>query len=95
MEVVGVDWRFAIIVKVDTHNRKMDLLVVYTNEPILVENSINTMKQLLAQDDKCKVVSFNLEYTDGRAGYDQKVAVAKSCMHHHVVVYHYCMARRP
>ncbi|KAE8768813.1 hypothetical protein D1007_59676 [Hordeum vulgare] len=67
--------KFTIIAKVDTHIRKTDLSVVYINDPIMVENSINTIEQLLAEDDKYKVVVFNLEHTNGRAGYDQKVVV--------------------
>ncbi|KAE8784753.1 hypothetical protein D1007_41596 [Hordeum vulgare] len=36
---------------VETHMRKMELTVVYTNDPVMVENSINTMERLLAKDD--------------------------------------------
>ncbi|KAE8767609.1 putative methyltransferase PMT27 [Hordeum vulgare] len=50
---------------------------MYTNDLIIVKNSINTMEQLLAEDDKYRVVGFNLEYTDGCAGYDQKVGEKK------------------
>ena len=51
------------------------LLVVYTNDPVLVESSIQTMEQFLAED-KYRVVGFDLEYTISRGGHDQKVAVA-------------------
>ena len=33
---------------VKTHMRKMYLTVVYTNDPVMVGDSINTMEQLLA-----------------------------------------------
>src|SRR3990170_89461 len=79
---------------VDTHVRRKDLSVVYTNEPVSVESSIHTMEQLLAED-KYQVVGFDLEFTSGRTGYDQKVAVAQLCMRHHVLVYHYSLATRP
>ncbi|KAE8771618.1 hypothetical protein D1007_56496 [Hordeum vulgare] len=48
-----------------------DLSLVYTNNHVWVENSIHIMEQLLA-DDKYKVVGFDLEYTDGGVGHDQK-----------------------
>ena len=50
------------------------LSVVYMNDPMSVESSIQTMEQLLA-DNKYQVAGFDLEYTMGRAGHDQKVAV--------------------
>ena len=59
---------------VDTHVRGKALSVVYTNDPVSVESSIQTMEQFLAED-KYRVVSFDLEYTIGRAGHDQKVVV--------------------
>ena len=52
------------------------------------------MEQFLA-DDKYRVVGFDLEYTSGRAGHDQKVAVAQLCVRHDVLVYHYHLATRP
>ena len=69
--------------------------MVYTNDPVVVVNSINTLEQLLAEDDKYKVVGFDLEYTGGRAGHDQKVVVGQLCVRQHVLVYHYCLATRP
>ncbi|KAE8820371.1 hypothetical protein D1007_01510 [Hordeum vulgare] len=63
---------------VDTHLSKTDLTMVYTVDPAVVENSINTMQLLLAADDKYKVVGFDLAYTGGRAGHDEKV-VLPSC----------------
>ena len=48
--------------------------MVYTNEPVLVERSIQTMEHLLAKD-KYRVVGFDLEFTNGRAGHDQKVVI--------------------
>ena len=53
--------------------------MVYTNDPVSVESSIQTMEQLLAED-KYQVVVFDLEFTGGRAGYDQKVAIAQLCV---------------
>ena len=46
--------------RVDTHVRGKELKVVYTIDPAVVEDSINTMEQLLAKDDKYKVVGFDL-----------------------------------
>ncbi|KAE8800047.1 hypothetical protein D1007_24525 [Hordeum vulgare] len=51
--------------------------------------------QPLAEDDKYKVVSFDLGYTDGPAGHDHMVVVTQLCMHHHVLSYHYCLDTRP
>ncbi|KAE8811442.1 hypothetical protein D1007_11827 [Hordeum vulgare] len=47
----------------ETHMRKMDLTVVYTDIPVMVEDSINTMERLLAEDDKYKLVGFDHAYT--------------------------------
>ncbi|KAE8781692.1 hypothetical protein D1007_45026 [Hordeum vulgare] len=60
---------------VDTQRRKMDLTVLYTNDPVRVEDSINTIEQLLAKDDKYKVVGFDQAYTCGRVVHNQKVAI--------------------
>ena len=79
---------------VDTHRRFMDLSVVYTNDPVWVEHSIHIMELLLAEE-KYKVVGFDLEYTRARAGSRTKVAVAQMCVRHHVLIYHYCLVRRP
>ncbi|KAE8819503.1 hypothetical protein D1007_02737 [Hordeum vulgare] len=95
MVVVGTDRQFAGIVKVDTHVRKTDMSVVYTNDPVVVDSSINMLEQLLAEDDKYKVVGFDLEYTDGCVGHDHMVVVAHLCVRHHVLVYHYWLATRP
>ncbi|KAE8770483.1 methyltransferase pmt27 [Hordeum vulgare] len=72
MVAASVERQFVIIVKVDGQSRKTDLSMVYTNDPIMVENSINPMEQLLGDDDKYKVVGFNLEYTDGHASEKKK-----------------------
>ena len=53
--------------------------MVYMNDPVSMESSMHTMEQFLAED-KYQVVGFDLEYTIGRAGHDQKVAVAHLCM---------------
>src|SRR6266516_4147864 len=79
---------------VDTHVRGKALSVVYTNDPVSVESSMQTMKQFLAKD-KYQVVGFDLEYTIGCAGHDQKVAVTQLCVRHDVLVYHYHLATRP
>ena len=50
----------------DTHVRGTALSVVYTNDPVSVESSIQTMEQFLAEE-KYQVVGFDLEYTIGRA----------------------------
>ncbi|KAE8797810.1 hypothetical protein D1007_26943 [Hordeum vulgare] len=63
---------------VETHMRKMDLTVVYTNDPVMVEDSINTMERLLGEDGKHKVVGFDLAYTNDRDMHDQKVPLT-SC----------------
>ncbi|KAE8785637.1 hypothetical protein D1007_40617 [Hordeum vulgare] len=63
------EWRFTIRAYVNTHIRFKDLSMVYTNDPVWVENSIHTMEQLIV-DDKYKVVGFDLDYTGGRAGHD-------------------------
>ena len=81
-------------VVVDTHRRFMDLSMVYTNDPVLVEHSIHIMELLLAEE-KYKVVGFDLEYTRARVGSRPKVAVIQMCMRHHVLVYHYYLPTRP
>src|SRR3989337_1215272 len=68
--------------------------MVYTNDPVSVESSIQIMEQFLAED-KYQVVGFDLEYTMGHAGHDQKVAVAQLCVRHDVLVYHYHLATMP
>ncbi|KAE8779172.1 hypothetical protein D1007_47809 [Hordeum vulgare] len=73
----------------------MELTVAYTNDPVVVENSINTLEELLVEDDKYKVVGFDLEYTHGHARHDHMVVVTQLCMSHHVLVYHYHLATRP
>ena len=65
---------------VHTHVREKDLSVVYTNDPAVPEDYINTMEQLLAEDDKYKVVGFDLQYTNGHPRKDQKVVVAQLCI---------------
>ncbi|KAE8783906.1 hypothetical protein D1007_42588 [Hordeum vulgare] len=80
---------------VETHMRKTDLTVVYINDPVMVEDSINTMERLLAEDDKYKVVGFDLAFTGGRVGHDHKVVVAQFSVRHHVFLHHYCLATMP
>ncbi|KAI5021630.1 hypothetical protein ZWY2020_058360 [Hordeum vulgare] len=75
--------------------RKIDLMVVYTNVPVKVADSINTMERLLAEDDKYKMVAFDLAYTDGHARHDHNVSIAQLCLHHHVLLYHYYLAIVP
>lgn len=47
-------------------------MVVYTNEPHWVDRYI-TMFELFSREGKYNVPGFNLEYTGGRDGHDQKV----------------------
>ena len=70
---------------VDTHRRFMDLLVVYTNDPVWVEHSIHIMELLLAEE-KYKVVGFDLEYTRAHVGSCPKVAVTQMCVRNPVLV---------
>ena len=67
---------------------------MYTIDPAVVDDYINSVEQLLA-GDKYKVVGIDLQYTAGRPGIDQKVAIAQLCVRHHVLIYHYCMATEP
>ncbi|KAE8789814.1 hypothetical protein D1007_35919 [Hordeum vulgare] len=90
-----VERHFTILAKVDTHIRKSDLSVVCNNDPVVDENSINIIEEILDEDDKHKVVGFSIEYTHGHAGCDRELIVDQLCMHYHIVIYHYCMARRP
>ena len=64
---------------VDTHMRGKALSMVYTNDLVSMESSIQTMEQFLAED-KYQVVGFDLEYTIGHARHDQQVAVAQLCV---------------
>ncbi|XBI30459.1 hypothetical protein VPH35_054194 [Triticum aestivum] len=48
--------------KVKTHARETNLSVVYTIDPAMVNDYINTVEQLLAED-KYKVVGIDLQYT--------------------------------
>ncbi|KAE8767212.1 hypothetical protein D1007_61469 [Hordeum vulgare] len=79
----------------ETHMRKMDFTLAYTNDPVMVEDSINTMEWLLAEDDKYKVVGLDLAYTSVRVGHDHKVVITQLCVHHHVLLYNYCLATVP
>ena len=80
--------------KVETHTREMDLLVVYTIDPAVVDNYINTVEQVLA-GDKYKVVSIDLQYIASRPNIDQKDVIAQLCVRYHVLIYHYCMSTEP
>ena len=61
--------------RVETHTRETDLSVMYTIDPAVVDDYINSVEQLLA-GDKYKVVGIDLQYTTGRLGIGQKLAVA-------------------
>ena len=63
--------------RVKTHARETDLSVVYTIDPAVVDDYINSVEQLLARE-KYKVVGIDLQYTTGRLDIDQKVA-SPSC----------------
>ena len=80
--------------RVETHARETDLSMVYTIDPAVVDDYINSVEHLLARD-KYKVAGIDLQYTIGRPDIDHKVAVAQLCVHHHVLIYHYCMATKP
>ena len=80
--------------RVETHARETDLSVVYTFDPAMVDDYINTVEQLLA-GDKYKVGGIDLQYTNGSPDIDQRVVVAQLCVRHHVLIYHYCMATGP
>ena len=54
---------------VDTHVRGKALSVVYTNDLVSVQSSIQTIEQFLAEG-KYQVVGFDLEYTISRARHD-------------------------
>ena len=41
------------------------------------------------------MVGFDLEYTIGRVGHDQKVVVTQLCVLHDILVYHYHLATTP
>ena len=69
------DGKFTTHHVVDTHVRGKALSVVYTNDLVSVESSIQTMEQFLTED-KYRVVGVDLEYTMGHVGHDQKVVVA-------------------
>ena len=77
--------------KVETHARETDLSMVYTIDPAMVDDYINTVEQLLARD-KYKVVGIDLQYTGDRPNIDQNVVVAQLCERHHILIYHYCVA---
>ncbi|KAE8797789.1 Serine/threonine-protein kinase [Hordeum vulgare] len=49
---------------------------------------------LVPQDDKYKVLGFDLEYSGAHDGHDHMVLVAQLCMVHHVLIYHYSLAIR-
>ncbi|XBH63303.1 hypothetical protein VPH35_117319 [Triticum aestivum] len=49
--------------KVETHARETDLSVVYTIDPAVVEDYINTVHQLLARD-KYKMVGIDLQFVN-------------------------------
>ncbi|XBH68481.1 hypothetical protein VPH35_096623 [Triticum aestivum] len=49
--------------KMETHARETDLSVVYTIDPAVVEDYINTVEQLLDQD-KYKVVGIDLQFVN-------------------------------
>src|SRR3954470_24712601 len=62
--------------RVESHARETDLSVMYTINPAVLEDYINSVEQLLA-GDKYNVVGIDLQYTAGRPGIDQKVVVAQ------------------
>ncbi|KAE8809890.1 hypothetical protein D1007_13482 [Hordeum vulgare] len=85
----------AATVVAGNHYRWATVAERVTNDPVIVENSINMLEQLLVEDDKYKVVSFDLEYTNGRSWHGQMVIVVLLGVFIHVLVYHYCLDTRP
>ena len=81
--------------RVETHTRETGLSVVYTIDPAVVDDYINSVVEQLLAGDKYKVVGIDLQYITGRPGIDQKVVVAQLFVRHHVLIYHYCMATEP
>ena len=55
--------------RVETRAREMDLSVVYTIDPAMLDDYINMVEQLLA-GDKYKVVGTDLQYTAGSPDID-------------------------
>ena len=55
--------------KVETHTRETDLSVVYTIDPAMVDDYINTVEHFLARY-KYKVGGIDLLYTAGLPGKD-------------------------
>ena len=55
--------------RVETHARETDLSVVYSIDPSMVDDYINTIEQFLARD-KYKVVGIDLQYTADRPNKD-------------------------
>ncbi|KAE8781674.1 hypothetical protein D1007_45067 [Hordeum vulgare] len=95
MAAAGAGRQFTIVLKLDTHIMKANFEVLYTNDSDIVENSINTLEQLLDEDDKYKVVGFDLEYTGDHAGHDQMVAIDQLCVCQTMLIYHSFLAKRP
>ncbi|XBI08315.1 hypothetical protein VPH35_136061 [Triticum aestivum] len=60
--------------KVETHARKTDLSVVYTIDPAVVDDYINTVEQFLARD-KYKVVGIDLQFVNST---DYKFAMVET-----------------
>ncbi|KAE8782104.1 hypothetical protein D1007_44625 [Hordeum vulgare] len=83
-----------VIGSTPVQRRFMELSVMYTNNPVWVEQSILIMELFLAEE-KYKGVGFDLEYTRACFGSRPKVTVAQMCVRNHVLVYHYCLATRP
>src|SRR4051812_12175931 len=86
--VADDEQQFTMRVVVDTHRMFMDLSVVYTNDPVWVEQSIHIMELLLTKE-KYKVVGFDLEYTRAHVGSCPKVVVAQMCVHHDTSILHH------
>ncbi|KAE8807962.1 hypothetical protein D1007_15642 [Hordeum vulgare] len=71
-EAADDEKQFTMHAVVDTHTRFTELLVVYTNNPVWVEY-FNHIIELLLDEEKYKVVGFDLEYTRARSGSRPKV----------------------
>ena len=59
--------QFTMHTMVDTYKSLVELLMVYTNNPVWVEHPIHIMELFLAKE-KYKVVGLDIEYTCTRDG---------------------------
>lgn len=65
------------------------------NERATLGRSLHHQVRAVPREDKYKVIGFGLKYTRGRAGHDQQVTITQLCVHHHILIYHYCKVTMP